>query len=259
MPYIKLKTAATTSCYNMFTGCGKMTIDTGSYGKKIINVTSGPEGWSEDMFDIINANEKTKTPVTGTTYYQICASVTLNNYGYGVYSSFTDVRIKTPGVKAYTGKLNGDVLTLTEIDTDVIPAGTGVFLNGGRDMSGQVVEFENLNTSSAPLPDNDFVATTSSQGDLLEREAGKLYYNLNLNNIFSGSEFIIRHNMAVLTTTSSVNRKNNISLKFAEVDLATGINEVCTPANAQTKYMDNGRIVILKNGKKYNAAGQRIE
>lgn len=157
-------------------------------------------------------------------------------------------------MKKITGKLNGDVLTLTEIDADVIPAGTGVFLNGGRDMSGQVVEFENLDTTSDPLPDNDFVATTSSQGDLLEREAGKLYYNLNMNNVFMGSEFVIRHNMAVITTTSPVNRKNNISLA-----VPTGINDLSTSVKAQTKYIDNGRIVIVKNGKKYNAAGLMVE
>lgn len=259
-PLLKLEWAADGCCRQMFINCSSLNISD-RRGKKIMYVTGNASAveWSKDIFKN-TADGENITPKTFWTYYVLdCASTTLNNYGYGVYSSFSNVRIKTPGVKAYTGKLEGDVLTLTEITTPVIHGGTGIFLNGGSDMSGKVVEFENVSTEATTITDNDFVPTTSWKGALLERQVGTLYYHLTANNMFSKSDdYLIRHNTAVITTTSAVNMKNIIHIKFAEEDTATGINDVCTPAKAQTKYMDNGRIVILKNGKKYNAAGQRL-
>lgn len=113
------------------------------------------------------------------TYGVQSSAFKLNASGYGTFSYQNDVKIYTSGVKAYTAKVDGERLMLTEITNKLVPAGTGVVLVGTANKTFYVTEQKATGT----LADNDLMPTTLADGSLASIPSGKFIY------VVSGNEF----------------------------------------------------------------------
>ncbi len=109
--------------------------------------------------------------------------------------------------------------------------------------------------SDADVTGNNLLATTNADGTLAAK--GDNTWALGDGNLFlsyDGDAFI--HNRAYL-----VHEKASASkMRIVFADEATGIDSVASKTSARNaKIMENGNIVIIKNGVKYNVAGQIIK
>lgn len=181
-------------------------------------------------------------------------SVELNDAGYATFSCNTNTSIETAGVKAYKASVSEEAITLTEL-TGYIPAGTGVILYG--DTPASKVNFSIATSgSAADVTGNALKATTKSNGSLATLEANSWALG-NGNQFLSFKGTTYKHNRAYLVHEKAVGAKA-INMVFA--DEATGIDSVTGMTSVRSgKIMENGKVVIIKNGMKYNVAGQVIK
>lgn len=179
-------------------------------------------------------------------------TVNLNDAGYATYSNQYDVAIATSGVTAYKAAVGDETITLTPLN-GYIPAGTGVLLYGAT--ADKLVEFVEpaAGATAANVTGNALKATTKSDGTLVTKEANS--WALGDGNkflTFTGSAYI--HNRAYLVHTNQQQAK-----PIVIEGETTGINNAINATARTGKMLENGRIVILKNGIKYNTAGQVIK
>lgn len=178
---------------------------------------------------------------------------TINAQGYGTFSCAYPVQIA--GVKAYKATINaqGDALECTEIENGLVPAGEGVLLYGevGASVTATYV-------ASAPaVSNNDLKATTLANGSLKDiNEVGEKVLVLSGNTFVpyaTGNPFVA--NKAYLTVAASAK-----PFRIVFNNQTTGISTVSAAKKvANAKFIENGRIVIIKDGAKYNVAGQVIK
>lgn len=179
------------------------------------------------------------------------ASVTLNANGFSTYSNSSDVRIE--GAKVYAAKLSEDntKIVATEIKSGIIPAGTGVIL------AGEVGTSVNVYTSAnaAAIADNGLKATTNADGSLAAKEDAL---------VLSGSTFVtytgdaFAANKAYFPYSTGGGAKA-LSIVFND-GTVTAIEAVkAENATMAVKVAQNGKLVIIKNGKAYNAVGAEIK
>lgn len=178
---------------------------------------------------------------------------TINAQGYGTFSCAYPVQIA--GVKAYKATINaqGDALECTEIENGLVPAGEGVLLYGevGASVKATYV-------ASAPaVNDNDLKATTLANGSLKDiNEVGEKVLVLSGNTFVpyaTGNPFVA--NKAYLTVAASAK-----PFRIVFNNQTAGISTVSAAKKvANAKFIENGRIVIVKDGAKYNVAGQVIK
>lgn len=198
-------------------------------------------------------------PLTGgaklTVNYESFVRVNLNSAGYATFSAKDDSFIATDGVTAYKAAVDGELITLTALEGN-IPAGTGVLLYGETPNT-KVNLPVTTSGSSADVSGNDFLATTQSDGSLAIK--GENVWVLGDSNEFlkyTGTEFI--HNRAYLVHEQTTNAKP-MRMIFAE-NQPSEIDAIITEKPARNgKYIENGNIIIIKNGIKYNVAGQAIK
>jgi len=199
--------------------------------------------------DIVNEGKEVKL----LALWDKPVPVKLNESGLATYSSAVDVVIATSGVKAYIGYPVDDVFLLTEIQGR-IPAGTGFLLYG---KPGTKVEF-NYATEAVEAADiryNSLLPTTLQNGDLapLNRRTGDHYFALG-----TGAELLeytgenFAPNRAYYYDEDYYAKSLNIVF-----DDATAIAPIATEKQqtATRKFIENGKLVIEKNGVKYNVMG----
>lgn len=185
--------------------------------------------------------------------YDAFVRVNLNAEGYATFSAKDPSFIATDGVTAYKAAVDGELITLTALEGN-IPAGTGVMLHGA--IAGAKVNLPVATSgSAADVTGNSFKPTTLADGSLATLEANS--WALGDGNQFltyTGTEYI--HNRAYLVHEKASASKMRIVL----ADEATGVDSVASKSSARNaKIMENGNIVIIKNGVKYNVAGQIIK
>lgn len=187
--------------------------------------------------------------------YDAFVRVNLNSAGYGTFSAKDASFIATEGVTAYKATVDGELITLIALDGN-IPAGTGVLLYG--ETPNTKVSLPVATTgATADVTNNSLKPTTLADGSLAEMEDN--VWALGGGNQFlryTGSAFI--HNRAYLVHEQQAGAKA-MRMIFAEDD-PTGLDEIVNQTPARDgKFLENGNIVIIKNGKKYNVAGQAIK
>lgn len=178
------------------------------------------------------------------------ASVTLNANGFSTYSNSSDVRIE--GAKVYKAKLDLDnnKIVATEIESGIVPAGVGVILVGEAGATVNVYK-----SANAPaVSDNDLAATTLANGTLVEKESSL---------VLSGDTFMNYTGVAFTANkayfpyhASASTAKGGFSIVFGD-DNATAVGTVKSQEKTVVagKFIVNGKLVIVKNNKKYNVAG----
>lgn len=178
--------------------------------------------------------------------------ITLNSEGYATFSAAADAAIPA-GVRAYKGKVKGMDIILTQLN-GYIPAGTGVLLYG---TPGKTVAFEapEAEATAADVANNDFVATTMADGTAPSYTQDVAILALDREHSFvpfQGVELVANRAFITMNVASS-------KLRIVINDDATAIDNVTAKESRTGKMMENGEIVIIKNGVKYNVAGQLIK
>ena len=189
--------------------------------------------------------------------YDAFVRVNLNSEGYATFSAKDASFIATDGVTAYKAAVDGELITLTALEGN-IPAGTGVLLYGKTPNTKVNLPVATTGTA-ANVTGNSLLATTLADGSLAEMEAN--VWALGDGNEFvsyTGDAFI--HNRAYLVHQQGEGTEAKaMRITFAEgetTDLDDVVSEMPAPDG---KYVENGSIVIIKNGVKYNVAGQAIK
>ena len=158
------------------------------------------------------------------------------------------------GVEAYVADLSGANLLLTKIaeEGEVIPANVAVILKSTvtpftltpSDADAVSVEGNRLEGSDVSIatPTNCYVL--SCKNDLV----GFYHYNgANLN----------PHKAYIIYAPNSGNQAPQ-RLRFV-FDQATGVENVQNSDIRSQKVVENGQLIIIRNGVRYNAAGQNVK
>lgn len=168
--------------------------------------------------------------------------------GYATLCSAYDVAIPD-GVTAYIAKDNGTSVDLEEVE-NVIPANEGVIIKAAANS----YTFKATTEAADDIVGNSLVGTlvakNLSEGDYVlgNGSNGVGFYHLN-------AQSQIGANKAYLPAAAGARVRNFIG--FGEV---TGINDVNVNAvAAPAKRIVNGKLVIEKAGKMFNAAGAQIK
>lgn len=180
--------------------------------------------------------------------------ITLNSEGYATFSAAADAAIPA-GVRAYKGKVEDINIILTQLN-GYIPAGTGVLLYGEP---GETISFEapEEEATAADVTNNDFVATTMEDGSAPYYTPNSPVLALDMEHSFipyHGDALVA--NRAFLPMSLTSNSKLRIVINDND---ATAIDNVAVKANRNGKMLENGKVVIVKNGAKFNVAGQQIK
>lgn len=197
---------------------------------------------------LINADDNSNT--------QVVPAMNISGVGAGTYYIGAPFTMPT-GV---TGKTFSDIAgtTLTVGTTyaagDVVPAGTALLIEGEEGKY-----YPTITTSDASAPTNmlsgsDLGATTTGEGKhykLANGESGLAFYY----GATDGAAFTNAAHKAWLVVPEA---KARFFFSFSDDDV-TGVECITKQTTTQDgKFMENGRMVILKNGVKYNAVGQKL-
>ena len=189
-------------------------------------------------------------------------SATVTEAGYATFVPAYALDFTSTSIKAYKVKVSAKgVATMTQVDK--VPAGTPVLLykKGGATEDIPVI------ASADAVSDNDLVAGT---GAAVATDDGD-YTNMILNNGSDGIGFYFANGQEVAKNRAYLHIAKDLapdaagSARGMRLEFAgniTGINEAAQAAEAaekEGKFVINGQLVIKKNGKKFNAAGQIVK
>ena len=200
-------------------------------------------GGSEPEPQNTNVNVEGGQDPQNTTYY---------------YSTFFDGQVSyllPDGVEAYVATISGDALTLTKIAVagQTIPANNAVIFRANA---------ENFTLTPSTADAVTFSATNSLKGTdidinaepncyVLSDEDGKIGFYA-----YTGNQLNAHKAYIIFNGSSSAPRR--MRFIFAEEQTATGAESATTNVESR-KVIENGQLVIICNGVRYNAAGQVIE
>lgn len=185
--------------------------------------------------------------------YNAFVRVNLNSAGYATYSAEKISFIATDGVTAYKAAVDGELITLTALEGN-IPAGTGVMLYGETPNTKVYLPVANSGFI-ANVTGNSLKPTTLGDGSLVEMEANSWALG-------DGDQFLRYTGAAFIPNRAYLvhEKASESKMRVVFADEATGIDSVASKSSARNaKIMENGNIVIIKNGVKYNVAGQIIK
>ncbi len=188
--------------------------------------------------------------------YDAFVRVNLNSEGYATFSAKDASFIATEGVTAYKAAVDGELITLTALEGN-IPAGTGVLLYGEGTTDAKVNLPIATSGETANVDGNDMKPTTLSDGSLAAKEDNSwVLGGANQFLRYTGNAYI--HNRAYLVHQQAANAKA-MRIVFADGE-TTGLDTISDKTTVREgKFLENGNIVIVKGGKKYNVAGQSIK
>jgi len=181
------------------------------------------------------------------------------------YSTFYDSSVKyalpNDGTEAYVAELSGTDLFLHEIasGSEVIPSNTAVILKAPSssisltesDDAPVTVSYPNclLGTDVAmSAPDNCYVISGHSSDNSVQ---GVGFYQ------YTGT---LKANKAYTIYSGGFGAPKRMRFIFNQEQTATGLGEISQEPRAKNqKLIENGQLVIIKNGVRYNAQGQIVK
>lgn len=211
------------------------------------------------LYVLGEANPIVSVPLQNGAKLSVCydafVRVNLNSEGYATFSAKDASFIATEGVTAYKAAVDGELITLTALEGN-IPAATGVLLYGETPNTKVNLPVATYG-SAADVTGNDLKATTLADGSLAEM--GVNVWALGDGNLFlryTGAAFI--HNRAYLVHEQAAGAKP-MHMVFTGSEATDLDNVVSKTSVREGKFLENGNIVIIKNGVKYNVASQAIK
>ena len=185
------------------------------------------------------------------------------NHGWASFCAPEDVELPE-GVTAYYAKeerdMNDDVtLYVVAIDGNKVPANEGVILSAETDGAYQL----RATTDAPALADNRFGYTTKRTANPNVANTYTLWYDSDEDAMvfakYTGA--YIPANKAYYTYNApggGASAPKRIRLVMTNENTATGIESQELKANSQ-KLIENGQLIIIKNGVRYNAQGQIVK
>lgn len=243
---------------------------TGAYGNGAFSISENSSDFEADAWHTINGSQ-----YCYTVKRDCSARFTLGRYGYlqsitvqrvpvsatitsaGWATLYTDQALdfsSVEGLEAYTATLSDNTVTLKKVDN--IPANTGVVLKATETLS------ENK-TYSIPVAISSSTAKGDMKGSTTEEkpasEQAPIYILTKNGN--NEAQFV-RATSGSLAAGKAYLEINSVHAKSLTVVFAndpTGIATVNAAEAAQpAKRIENGQLIIEKNGKRYNAAGAEL-
>ena len=205
-------------------------------------------------------------------YYEVATNVDPENPGVYYYSTFyhstQKYALTNDGTTAFIADLSGSDLVLTEIahGEQVIPANTAViFRKAGSDepvaltpTDAEAVSFtanNDLEGVDAETAVTAIDGLTTANCYVLSgtNEYGVGFYRINSDNLKAHKAYV-----KYVSTPGQNNAPRRMRFVFEQETVATGIDNANTDAKA-VKLIENGQLIIIKNGVRYNAQGQIVK
>ncbi len=251
-------------------GCYRSDTQSGKYGFLVIanngtfdaatNTTPDNGTYFKDNYSSLFELEE----ITDYTANQVSLKAPKKTDGKTYSSIYLPYPVKVPeGVKAYYCTLNENALHLNEIG-DKIPAQTGAILVGGTEASTQTLVPATTETASENVSDN--VLSGVLTNTVTSTLGSTKIYVLN-GGQSAGIGFYPYSQSATLTAykayyNASAQGARDFYL-FGSDDSATGIEGLSEDVDNQNETFDNtrkvlldGKVVVVRNGKKYSITGQ---
>ena len=233
-----------------------------------ITASDGITKHFEQFVGTCDANEELYFFLTtdhGYLSIQSLETAEISSYGWATFSSdyALDFSKATEGLEAYmiTGH-DGNVVTKSQV-TGTVPAGTGLLLKGAAGSYNIPI----VGSSSTDVSANKLVAGTGAD---ISAVGGNTRYVLGVSdNGTAGDTSDDFAEFQKITETPATVAKGKAYLEL-EAGLArsmrfsgdvTAIENVEAAAEAKAKegkFIENGKLVIVKNGQKFNAAGAKL-
>ena len=206
------------------------------------------KGYEQDYYDSNNSNNYNAT-------FYIASSVTLNSFGYATFCGANNYEIS--GATAYKASLSpeGDVLNLSSI-SGVIPAGVGIILGG---TAGATATISYTGEDATSVSGNVLRGTTSSQTTTSLYSEGQTFYAYDKSDnkfkIYNGTNFPANKAYFIVESGAG-SAPSAIRIEFEENN-ATSIDAIEANEKAM-KFIENGKLLILKDGVVYDATGRVV-
>ena len=164
------------------------------------------------------------------------------------------------GFTAYRASaVNSETVTFKDDVNQAVVANTGILLRGTPDTDVTIP----VATSGTELADN--ALQVNAAGTVFDKAVNTKYYGMNKDvtpltfGEFDPSSVAIPANKAYLTVATGGGARAIVGV-FGDI---TGVENVeAAPAEAKAKegkFIENGKLVIVKNGQKFNVAGQQVK
>ena len=185
-------------------------------------------------------------------------SATLGTNGYSTFASPypLDLTNLPDGLTAYKAAVDGSTVTFTELD-QAVPAYTGILLKGDESASYDIP----VAGAGTIVSDNAFCVNEA--GTKFSPESGYNYFGLKKNTLtfglFDPIAVAIPADKAYLKVSKEVGARLDISF---DGEAPTGISafaETEDGVQQDGKFLEDGQIVIVRNGVKYRANGQIVK
>ena len=217
------------------------------------------------------------TPTTQTTTYTIASGskksvvkiaiygtenvATISAYGYATFSSISPVDFTgVEGLKAYKAtECDGSTVRMEEV-TGAVAANTGLVLKGAAGTYN--IPVAEYGTS----PEGNLLFAINGSYETVGAGTGGTNYVLSVQSgnvvwaAIDGVAAPVKAGQAALFVPDS-NNARSLRMVFPG-DEITGVANVEAAAEAvqkEGKFVENGKLVIYKNGKKFNAAGAQVK
>jgi hypothetical protein len=225
-----------------------------------ITASDGTTKRFEQFVGTCDANEELYFFLTtdhGYLSIQSLETAEISSYGWATFSSnyALDFSKATEGLEAYmiTGH-DGNVVTKSQV-TGTVPAGTGLLLKGAAGSYNIPI----VGSSSTDVSGNKLVAGT---GASVSAEGGKTKYVLGVS-AGNEAEFqkIVSTEATVAKGKAYLELEGGLARSMRFSGDITGVENVEAAAEAKAKegkFIENGKLVIVKNGQKFNAAGAKL-
>jgi hypothetical protein len=163
---------------------------------------------------------------------------------------------------AYSNNGGNEVLVLTELADGIIPAGEGVLIEGAASTTYGFTS--TATTPATDMTDNDLIGTTTLTDVSAQRVTSDIFC-LRRTELFGTTAFCLysgqyipagKAYLALPQINGQAGAPRNIRMVF---NTATGIEDVQGTQVQGTKVIENGQLIIIRDGKRYNAQGARVQ
>ena len=221
-----------------------------AYADKIVAI---PGGGSTPTDEQVPTNADPENP----SYYYSTFFHSTQNY-----------KLTNDGTTAFIADLSGSDLILTEIahGEQVIPANTAVIFRKAGSADPVVLTPTEENGVSVNPEDNDLqgvdaiTAVTSIDGltrancYVLSGQEGVGFYLINSDNLKAHKAYV-----KYVSTPGQNNAPRRMRFVFEQENTTTGVESAQPSVISGQKLIENGQLVIIKNGVRYNAQGQIVK
>ena len=205
----------------------------------------------------INASGTVKFSSIKVFFEAIGESATIGTSKLAGFCSEYAHNFSSTGLTAYKAKVNEGQVVLSPVTDGIVPAYTGIVLNGDAD--DYEIPFATTDATT-DFSDNEMVGVTQRTQVLWNPSDGVYNYILQQGQFNKATTGYLKPNRAYLSTSYAV-PNNAKALTIVFEDAATGINgvEEIAPVTKTHKVVKNGRLVIETANGEFTIDGARVK